>query len=97
MFAVNLPNNDHIYVWLFLDNLMELVGRCVQIMEREPMLCQPQKLCCVCYTQAVLGFRVCVDSDVSATESCVFKTQSFFKLEVYYRMKNMLYCAVNKG
>jgi len=30
MFAVN----DHIYIWLFLDNLMELVGRCVQVMEK---------------------------------------------------------------
>lgn len=98
MFAVNLPNNDHIYIWLFLDNLMELVGRCVHIMERETMLCEPQKLCCIHYTKAVLGFHVCFDSDVSATESCVFKTQSFFKLEKYCRMKNMmLYCAVNKG
>jgi len=74
MFAVNLPNNDHIYIWLFLDSLVELVGRCVHIMERETMLCQPLKLCCICYTQAVLGFHVRVDSDIYATESCVFKT-----------------------
>jgi len=39
MFAVILPNNGHIYVWLFQHNLMELVGRCVQIME--------EKLCSV--------------------------------------------------
>jgi hypothetical protein len=97
MFAVNLPNNNHIYIWLFLDNLMELGGRCVQIMGGETMLCQLHTLCCICYTQAVCGFDVCVDSDVSATESCVFKTQSFFKLEIYCRMKNMIYCAVNKG
>jgi len=79
MFAFNLPINDHIYIWLFLDSLMELVGRYLHIMERETMLCQPQKLCCICYTEAVLGFHVCADSDVSAT-SCVFKTQSLFKL-----------------
>jgi hypothetical protein len=41
MFAISLPNDDHISIRY----CPELLGRCVQIMERETLLCRNCRNC----------------------------------------------------
>jgi len=81
MFAVNFQDNDHIYIWLFLDSLMELVGRCVHIMERETMLCQPRNCVAPVTHRQYLAFMY-VLTVMCLQQNPVHLKQSFFKLEI---------------